>query len=171
MKFILIGFMGSGKSTVGKQLAAQLQLPFVDSDTWIEGQTASSVSRIFESEGETVFREWEQRFVDQLEENPQVVSCGGGLPCFNNLMTTLKEKGTVVYLKIAVETLVDRLKNERADRPLVASISDERFTEEITARLANREPVYQQAHLVIETDGKTIQEIVEEIVKQGGSPN
>lgn len=156
--------MGSGKSTIGKQLAAQLHLPFVDSDTWIEEQTASSVSRIFESEGESGFREWEQRFVDQLDEKPQVVSCGGGLPCYTNLIATLKEKGTVVYLKAAVETLVNRLKNERVDRPLVAAVSDETFAEEITVRLADREPVYLQAHLTIETDGKTVQEIVGEIL-------
>ncbi|MES2554526.1 MAG: shikimate kinase [Bacteroidota bacterium] len=164
MKFILIGFMGSGKSTIGAQLAVQLQVPFTDSDTWIEEQTATSVSSIFESEGESVFREWEQRFVTQLDEKSEIISCGGGLPCFHNLMEILKAKGTVVYLKSSVETLVDRLKAEREDRPLLASIPDETFIEEITTRLALRESVYQQADLIIETDGKTIQEIVEEIV-------
>lgn len=163
MNIFLIGFMGSGKSTIAKQLAVKLQLPFIDSDAWIEEQTGSSVSRIFESEGESVFREWEQRFVSQLDKKSQVVSCGGGLPCFNNLMTNLKEQGTVVYLKASVETLVDRLKHERAERPLVASVSDETFLEEITNRLSAREPVYQQAHFTIETEGKTIQEIVDEI--------
>ncbi|MDH4471090.1 MAG: shikimate kinase [Fluviicola sp.] len=163
MKIILVGFMGSGKSTVGKQLAAKLQLPFIDSDAWIEEQTGSSVSRIFELEGESGFREWEQRFVSQLNKEPQVVSCGGGLPCFNDLMVNLKEQGTVVYLKTSVETLVNRLILERADRPLVASVSEETFLEEITNRLSAREPVYQQAHQIIETDGKSIQEIVDEI--------
>jgi shikimate kinase len=165
MNVILIGFMGSGKSTVGKQLAAKLQLPFIDSDAWIEEQTNSSVSRIFELEGESGFREWEQRFVSQLSKKPQVVSCGGGLPCFNNLMVNLKEQGTVVYLKTPADTLANRLKHERADRPLVASISEETFLKEITNRLSAREPVYQQAHQIIETDGKSVQEIVDEIAK------
>lgn len=165
MKIILVGFMGSGKSTVGKQLAAKLQLPFIDSDAWIEEQTSSSVSRIFELEGESGFREWEQRFVSQLSKKPQVVSCGGGLPCFNNLMDKLKEQGTVVYLKTSAEILANRLKHERADRPLVASVSEETFLEEITNRLSAREPVYSQAHLVIETDGKSVEEIVGEIVR------
>src|SRR3989338_1497204 len=108
MKFILIGFMGSGKSTVGKQLAAQLQLPFTDSYAWIEEQSAISVSRMFELEGESVFRDWEQRFVDQ---------------------------------------------------------PDETFTKEITARLSSREPIYLQADVVIETDRKTVEEIVNEIAE------
>ncbi|ASS48354.1 MAG: hypothetical protein A3D31_08680 [Candidatus Fluviicola riflensis] len=165
MKFILIGFMGSGKSTVGKQLAAQLQLPFTDSDAWIEEQSAISVSRMFELEGESVFRDWEQRFVDQLDEKDEVISCGGGLPCFNNLLESLKEKGRVVYLKTSIETLTHRLKDEREDRPLVASIPDETFTKEITARLSSREPIYLQADVVIETDRKTVEEIVNEIAE------
>lgn len=165
MKIILIGFMGSGKSTVGRQLAAKLQLPFTDSDAWIEEQSATSVSRIFESEGEAVFRKWEQRYVEQLDEKEEVISCGGGLPCFHNLMTILQEKGKVIYLKTSVETLVSRLENERKNRPIVASIKDETLTEEITTRLASREPVYRQANVIIETDGKTIQEIVSEIVE------
>ncbi|MBI3237480.1 MAG: shikimate kinase [Flavobacteriia bacterium] len=164
MNIILIGFMGSGKSTVGKALASKLQWSFVDSDAWIEAQVGASVSRIFKSEGESVFRTWEQRFVHQLENTTGIIACGGGLPCFNDLMTELKQKGIVVYLKASVETLVGRLKSEREDRPLLSLVSDVEFAQEITTRLESREPVYLQAELTVETDGKTTGEIVDELV-------
>jgi len=164
MNIILIGFMGSGKSTVGKDLASKLQWSFVDSDAWIEAQAGASISQIFESEGESGFRAWEQRFVHQLDNTRGIIACGGGLPCFNDLMVELKQKGTVVYLKASVETLVDRLKFEREDRPLLSLVSAAEFAQEITIRLEGREPVYLQADLTIETDGKTTSEIVNEVV-------
>ena len=164
MNIILIGFMGSGKSTVGKELASKLQRSFVDSDAWIEVQAGASISRIFESEGESVFRKWEQQFVHQLNNTNGIIACGGGLPCFNDLMAELKQKGTVVYLKATVETLVGRLKSEREDRPLLNMVSDVEIAQEITTRLENREPVYLQADLTIETDGKTTGKIVDELV-------
>lgn len=164
MNIILIGFMGSGKSTVGKELASKLQRSFVDSDAWIEVQAGASISRIFESDGESVFRKWEQQFVHQLNNTNGIIACGGGLPCFNDLMAELKQKGTVVYLKATVETLVGRLKSEREDRPLLNMISDVEIAQEITTRLENREPVYLQADLTIETDGKTTGKIVDELV-------
>lgn len=164
MNIILIGFMGSGKSTVGKELASKLQRSFVDSDAWIEVQAGASISRIFESDGESVFRKWEQQFVNQLNNTNGIIACGGGLPCFNDLMAELKQKGTVVYLKATVETLVGRLKSEREDRPLLNMVSDVEIAQEITTRLENREPVYLQADLTIETDGKTTGKIVDELV-------
>lgn len=164
MNIILIGFMGSGKSTVGKELASKLQRSFVDSDAWIEVQAGASISRIFESDGESVFRKWEQQFVHQLNNTNGIIACGGGLPCFNDLMAELKQKGTVVYLKATVETLVGRLKSEREDRPLLNMVSDVEIAQEITTRLENREPVYLQADLTIETDGKATGKIVDELV-------
>jgi shikimate kinase len=164
MNIILIGFMGSGKSTVGKELASKLQRSFVDSDAWIEVQAGASISRIFESDGESVFRKWEQQFVHQLNNTNGIIACGGGLPCFNDLMAELKQKGTVVYLKATVETLVGRLKSERENRPLLNMVSDVEFAQEITTRLENREPVYLQADLTIETDGKATGKIVDELV-------
>jgi shikimate kinase len=137
MNIIIIGFMGSGKSTVGKELASKLHRSFVDSDAWIEAQAGASVSQIFKSDGESVFRKWEQRFVNQLDNTTGIIACGGGLPCVNDLMIELKQKGTVVYLKATVETLVDRLKSEREDRPLLNMVSDVEFAEEITTRLEN----------------------------------
>ncbi len=164
MKFILIGFMGSGKSTVGKQLAAELRWTFTDSDAWIEDRAKVSVSRIFETGGESEFRKWELQFAEQLDGKEEVIACGGGLPCHNDLITVLKEKGTVVYLKTSAETLIGRLKEEREERPLLASLSDDLFAKEITSRLEARKSIYQQADLVVETDGKTIQEIIDVIL-------
>lgn len=162
MKVFLIGFMGSGKSTVGKALAKRLQIPLVDSDQWIEEQTIRTVSELFEQEGETVFRNWEQRFIETLPESPQIISCGGGLPCFNNLMDMLLQKGTVIYLETSESLLFKRLQYGTS-RPLVNSLTDQQLEEQIQERLAKRAPIYNQAQHVIQTDGKSLVALVDEM--------
>lgn len=162
MKVFLIGFMGSGKSTVGKALAKQLQIPLVDSDHWIEEQTGVSISELFEHEGETVFRDWEQQFIERLPETPQIVSCGGGLPCFNELMEVMLQKGTVIYLETSELLLFQRLQFGKS-RPLLNSLSDDELTQQIHERLAKRSPIYQQAQHTIRVDGKSLVTLVEEI--------
>lgn len=162
MKVFLIGFMGSGKSTVGKALAKRLQIPLVDSDHWIEAQTGSTVSELFEQEGETVFRNWERRFIETLPESPLIVSCGGGLPCFNNLMETLLQKGTVIYFETSESLLFKRLQYGTS-RPLVSSLTDQQLEEQIHERLAKRAPIYEQAQHIIHTDDKSLVTLVDEV--------
>jgi len=162
MKVFLIGFMGSGKSTVGKALAKRLQIPLVDSDHWIEAQTGSTVSELFEQEGEPVFRNWEQRFIETLPESPLIVSCGGGLPCFNNLMEMLLQKGTVIYLEASESLLFKRLQYGTS-RPLVSSLTDQQLEVQIQDRLAKRAPIYKQAQHLIHTDGKSLVTLVDEV--------
>jgi len=162
MKVFLIGFMGSGKSTVGKALAKRLTIPLVDSDQWIEEQTGVSVSELFERDGEAVFRNWELRFIEALPESHQIISCGGGLPCFNELMGTMLQKGTVFYLETSESLLFKRLQYGTS-RPLLNSLTDDELTQQIHERLEKRSPIYQRAHFCIQVDGKSLVALVEEI--------
>lgn len=168
MRIFLIGFMGSGKSTVGKTLARQLQLPFIDSDQWIEEQTGMTVAAIFAQRGEPVFRDLERRFLQSVSGFSGIVSCGGGLPCYNGLMQELLKQGTVIYLRARVETLEIRLKREQERRPLLKSAEETGLEETIRQRMEIRLPVYEQASVIVDTDGKSPEDICTEIVKLTG---
>ena len=114
----LIGMMGSGKSTIGRLLAQHFDLPFLDIDAAIEQRTNSAISQIFEDNGELYFRRLEQQMLDELPGVLQIVACGGGLPCFEDNLLRLKQKGLVVYLEVPPSVLYARIQNE-IDRPLL----------------------------------------------------
>lgn len=114
----LIGMMGSGKSTIGRLLARQFDLPFLDIDAAIEQSTNSAISQIFKDKGELHFRRLEQQMLDELPGGLQIVACGGGLPCFEDNLLRLKQKGVVVYLEVPPGVLYARIQNEK-DRPLL----------------------------------------------------
>lgn len=158
----LIGFMGSGKSTVGKQLAQEFGVSFLDSDAEIEQNTGKTISEIFETKGEVSFRELEQEFILKTDFTvPKIVSCGGGLPCFNGLMNVLKEKGTVVFLNVEVKEIIRRLNAEKSKRPLISNVSDLEFEENVRERLQNRMEVYLFADAVVEiVTGMELDEVV-----------
>ncbi|MDR2448727.1 MAG: shikimate kinase [Prevotellaceae bacterium] len=159
----LVGFMGSGKSTVGKALARILQRPLFDTDSLIETRKGKSVVEIFTGEGEEKFREYERQLLLELLNAPQpaVIVCGGGTPCFVGVMDILNAHAVTFYLHTPVDILYARLKNEAAHRPLLQGKDDLRqFIEEL---LAHREPFYQKATYTIHTAGKTVGEIAGEI--------
>jgi|GEM_PF-85352 len=164
MKTFLIGFMGSGKSTAGKALAAEKGVPFIDSDSWIETQTGKTIPQIFSEEGEAHFRSLEKAFVAQLDNKPAVVACGGGLPCFNNLANELKRLGEVIYLRANPSTLILNLEKDQTERPLLKGLDTKELEQTIAAKLTEREPFYLQADKYIQTDNKTIKQVVEEIL-------
>ncbi len=161
----LIGFMGSGKTTVGKLLAQKMNRPFLDSDHEIERITGQTITELFIEKGESHFRELERAFIHDLKNKKQafIVSCGGGLPCFHELIDELKNQGEVVFLNASVETLTARLFLQKKNRPLLNQLSDEEFVASIRERLSNRMKVYALANEIIEVDKRTIQSIVEEI--------
>lgn len=139
----LIGMMGSGKSTVGAQLAARLALPFLDTDVAIEKMEGKAIQQIFEQEGEVYFRLLEQRFLQNLTNDLSVVACGGGMPCFFNNMELLQAKGIVVCLDAAPALLYHRIK-DGGFRPKIQGL-------EAFARLkAQREETYQKARFVLD---------------------
>ena len=159
---ILIGFMGCGKSTIGKKLAANLALGFVDTDELIETQAHLSIAELFSEYGEAYFRGLETLAVRQLHacEERLVISVGGGLPVQPANREYLKELGTIIYLTAEVDTLQKRLQKDTS-RPL---LQGENLEAKIRSLKASREAVYEEmAEVRISTDEKEPDRIVEEI--------
>ncbi|MDR0800958.1 shikimate kinase [Fluviicola sp.] len=163
----LIGFMGSGKTTVGKLLAEQLQLPFVDSDHWIEERNRKSVNAIFETEGEAFFRDQEWLFLNEAANfDPSVISLGGGLPVIENALELINEIGVSVYLNVSLLTLIQRLKEEREFRPKLKGLSDAEFYPFVEALLSERVQFYKKARLFMPNERNKPGELVEKICKE-----
>lgn len=145
-RIILIGFMGAGKTTIGRQLALTLGLQFYDLDWYIEMRYHKKVSEIFAEQGEAYFRDLEQRMLHEVAEFEDVViSCGGGTPCFGDNMEYMNRQGETVYLKLQPETLAMHLKMGRTVRPLIAGKAGDELLQYIKEKLAEREPYYTQA--------------------------
>ena len=161
MLITLTGFMGSGKTTVGKVLADFLGCPFMDLDDLIVKKAGKSIPEIFAQDGEPAFRQLEARLlrqtVEKYTENTVVLALGGGAVTAPASASLLHEKTVCIYLRATLETLQARLEGETAGRPLAdASLAD---------RLAAREPLYEQtAHVIIDTDGLSPDEVADEII-------
>lgn len=159
---VLIGFMGSGKSTIGKKLAEKIGYCFCDIDRVIERDNKKSISEIFETEGEEYFRELETKTVKILIDTVSncIISVGGGLPIKEGNGKLLKELGTVVFLKVTKNTVLKRLENDKA-RPLLASDNREQKIDEL---LLYREPIYTAiADIIVDVDEKEFEQILDEI--------
>lgn len=154
MRIFLIGFMGSGKTHWGKQLAEKLQLSFYDLDEVIVQGEQKTISEIFATDGEEYFRNKEKAMLEKLvdENASMVVSCGGGTPCFFNNIEFMKKYGTVVWLNTHVNVLMQRLMKERHTRPLLNDISDEDLRHYIMRKLNERRMYYEQADVVIDKE-------------------
>lgn len=164
MTIYLIGFMGCGKSTIGKNLSQKMYLNFFDTDSLIQELENRTITEIFDQDGEAYFRRAEKKLIDHSDYlNDSIVACGGGLPVYNDMIHVLLNKGKVIYLKASVETLIERLRNEKENRPLIAQTEENEFKQSIEERLALREPIYNKANHIITVDNKSIEEIVEEI--------
>ncbi len=159
---IMIGFMGAGKTSVGKHLARHLGLKFTDTDDLIVQEQHMPVNQIFAEQGEAYFRELETEMLKKLmqAEERMVISVGGGLPMTQANQPLLKELGTVVYLRADVDTLMERLKRDTS-RPLLKGGN---LREKITGLMDARESTYEKvADVQIHTDKKAFSEIVLEI--------
>lgn len=158
----LIGFMGVGKSVVGRALARALKMKFIDSDAAIESETGCAISEIFARQGEASFRDMERRFIESGHpDEGVVVSCGGGLPIQPGMADLLLRRGIVVCLFASPETIVRRtLGNPK--RPLLNVANPE---ERIRNLLAERESIYLSTGIGISTEGRTIQEVVRNIIR------
>ncbi len=147
----VIGFMGSGKSTAGKRLAAALGWSFIDLDRKIEEAAGKTIPQIFSQDGEDVFRKTESDVL--MSMNPQegtIVSTGGGTPCHGDNMDYMLKNGLTVYLKMTPGQLSHRLMESTAVRPLIKNISDEDLPGYIEKILAVREKWYNRADIIIE---------------------
>ena len=161
---ILIGFMGSGKSSTGVALSYRLQRAVLDTDKLIEKQEGRSISEIFRKEGEAYFRERETALLRELkkEKAKQIFSTGGGMPLREENRALLSELGTVVYLSVSPETVYERLKGDTT-RPL---LQGDNPLQKIKTLLAEREEFYRQAaDMVIRSDGKNTTQVADEIME------
>ena len=163
----LIGFMGSGKSTVGILLAERLNLPFLDSDKEIEKKAGKSINEIFSQEGEATFREMEMDFLQELKSiEASVIAVGGGLPASENALPLMREMGLVIYLNTSLLTLLKRLRGEKEQRPLLKDLSDAEFHPFVEDLLSQRVHFYKQAKLIMPNERNNPNELVEKLEKE-----
>jgi shikimate kinase len=147
---VLIGFMASGKSTLGKKLAKKLNFEFVDSDKEIEENTGKTIAAIFHDQGENYFRELENQFIKSLRDKSKIVlSTGGGLPCFHDNMNLLNDFGDTIYLKLSSNELSKRILNSKTERPLAKGKSPEELKFFVNKLLNQRENFYSQAKYIL----------------------
>ena len=169
MVIALAGYMGSGKSTVGKALAASLGMAFTDLDAYIEQRLGQSIPEVFQTKGELFFRKKEHQLLREWLENhgSGVLALGGGTPCYaGNMELLLEYTPYVVYLQLSVPGLVARLRDEQQQRPLVAHLPAEELPEFIGKHLFERAPFYARAPYTIACDKKSPEAIVREITSQ-----
>jgi shikimate kinase len=152
-RIFLIGYMGAGKTTVGKVLSRQMGLSFIDLDNYIEVRFHKTISRIFQEKGEEGFREMERKMLHEVAMFENVlISTGGGIPCYLDNMDFMNASGTTVYLRVSVEELAKRLATGRNVRPVLQMRSGEELKAFIAGNLAEREPFYNRATLIFDAE-------------------
>jgi shikimate kinase len=169
MNIVLLGYMASGKTTIGRVLAKNLDYKFIDLDDIIEDGEKNSIKGIFKLKGEIYFRKRESYYLNKVLVNndKMVLSLGGGTPCYSNNINFLKSSKyiTTIFLKSSIKTIVKRLKNEKNIRPLISYIETEELLQEFIGKhMFERLPFYNQAELTVSTENKTINEIIEAII-------
>lgn len=163
----LVGYMGCGKSTIGRKLARTLHLEFVDTDHRIEEREGATVIDIFHYEGEERFRTIEREVLEEVvaTERASVVSTGGGLPAWGDNMARMNEVGRTIYLKRSAENIASRLSPYgRQKRPRLRGLNDEALVIFMREDMAKRDPYYSQAVQVVACEGKSDEEIIREII-------
>lgn len=152
-RIFLIGYMGAGKTTLGKAFSRELGLTFIDLDWYIEERFHKTVQQLFSERGEQGFRELEQKMLHEVAEFEDVViSAGGGTPCFFDNMDYMNACGDTVFLQVKPEVLFHRLKVAKQQRPLLANKSDEELMNFICEALQKRHPFYSQAKFLFRAD-------------------
>ena len=150
---IIIGYMGAGKTTVGKALAKELGVMFYDLDWYIESRMRKTVKQLFDEMGEEGFRHIEHNMLHEVAEFENVVvSCGGGTPCFFDNMDYMNQAGETIYLKASPETLHAHLKMGKGVRPLLLNKTPEEVDVFIREQLKQREPFYEKAKHIIDVN-------------------
>ena len=159
----LIGFMGTGKSSVGQMVAASLHFNFLDTDHAIEVRAGKSIPEIFAQDGEPAFRDWERRIVEELAHRKKtVVSTGGGLPADQANLDSLKTHSLIVCLWASEEQIWERVRHQ-SHRPL---LNDPHPLAKIRSLLAAREPFYRQADVLVNTEMRSVREVAQQVLHQ-----
>ncbi|MDT0608328.1 shikimate kinase [Croceitalea rosinachiae] len=166
LKIVLLGYMASGKSTVGELLSQKLNLPFKDLDDEIEQVVGMSVEQIFDKKGELFFRKKETEILKQVmgSEDGFVLALGGGTPCYaNNIDIVHINTSNTFYLKLTIGSLVSRISREKDKRPLVANIMDHDLPEFVGKHIFERNQFYLLAKQIIDCNQKSVEDIAKEI--------
>jgi len=165
MKIVLMGYMASGKSAVGKLLAQELEFQFIDLDNYIEEKEALTISEIFELKGEIYFRKKEGEYLQELFNLNEkvIISLGGGTPCYGNNIEIIENNSISFYLNASIYTIYERLIDETAKRPIVSKIGRDNLKEFIAKHLFERSVYYNRANYKISVNDKTIVQIANEI--------
>ena len=151
MNIYLVGYMGSGKTTVGKKLARSLKYEFVDLDHYIEQKSGKKISEILEKEEDSLFRKLEYiALINTTTKKQAVIATGGGTPCYGSNMELINKNGVSVYLKMEPGSLYNRLVHAKDERPLLAGKSEEEMRSFIKDHLGVRQPYYNQANITID---------------------
>jgi shikimate kinase len=169
MNVFLIGYMGSGKSSVGKKLSEVLHYGYLDLDDYIQQQEGKTITEIFKNRGEIYFRKVESQYLKELisSKNNTIISLGGGTPCYGTNMEVIKNSNDAIsiYLKTSIAILSDRLFLEKDKRPLISHLEDkDELIEFIGKHLFERSAYYNESEIIINTDQKSLDEVVEMIV-------
>lgn len=157
MKITLLGFMGSGKSTLGRVLAKKLKFNFVDLDDYIESKEHSSISEIFVKEEEAGFRDMEHDYLEEViaKDGDYVIALGGGTPCFKRNWKHIKQTKSI-YIMVGQSELYRRLHADRAKRPLIADLADSGLKTYISETMKTRRPFYKKANYTIHNNASSI---------------
>ncbi|MFV0522022.1 MAG: shikimate kinase [Mangrovibacterium sp.] len=168
MRIYLVGYMGCGKTTLGRELAEVLGLNFIDLDKFIEAKHFKTISQIFEEHGEDDFRKKEHECLKEVSEYEDiVVATGGGVPCFFDNIDIMNRTGACIFLDISPEILVERLHKSGNERPLVKGKSKEELIGLVNDMLVNRRPSYLKARYIITNDNITTSDLLAQFMEAG----
>ncbi|MBO7661275.1 MAG: shikimate kinase [Bacteroidaceae bacterium] len=164
-RIVLIGYMGAGKTTIGKALARKTGLEFFDLDWYVENRYRMKIPQIFAEKGEDGFRELERNMLHEVTEFEDVViSCGGGTPCFFDNIDYMNSLAETVYLKAEPEVLRTHLLMAKSQRPLIQGKTPDELRDFIKESLANREPFYAKAKHIVQIEVLNSRELIDKYV-------
>lgn len=165
MRIYIIGFMGSGKSQFGKNLANVMNYSFLDLDELFENRYKISVVDFFNKYNESQFRQIEKKLlISTFDEDKLVVSTGGGTACFFNNMDLMNEHGMTIYISVSLQVLYSRLSQSRKPRPLIGNLVDLSLKDEIAQLLEKREKYYQQAKIVLTANNLSAEKLAQKLL-------
>ncbi|MEA3480091.1 MAG: shikimate kinase [Bacteroidota bacterium] len=162
MRLFIVGFMGAGKTTIGRSLAKKLKYKFVDLDELFEDKFHFSIANFFDRFGEDKFREFEHQLLKQtiIEHDDLIISTGGGTPCFYDNMDIMNKNGLTLYIRMHEHSLKHRLLRSRRRRPVLPGLREDEMEAFINKLMEYREPIYQRANFTVKGEDLDIDEIV-----------
>ncbi len=165
MIIFLIGMPGSGKTSIGKELAKEMGCNYIDLDQYIVQKEKLSIPNIFKTKGESYFRKAETAALKEVVEKSKktVVAVGGGTPCYNNNIALMQTGAKCVYLKVSADVLAERIEKDTTERPLFSKHKGSKLKEKVEAMLDHREKFYKKALISFDAEGKTPEVFAKEL--------